>query len=244
VLVGLLAVTQPVAAQSETGLTLRLNRDWGYGGFGQIQGLFSMSVSGAEDLKRVVFLIDGEPIGEDTEAPFKFQFTTDDYEPGTRVMSAVGYTGDGQGLSTNEITAEFISADAAGKGMSKIMGPVGGLLLGLIVVMVAATLLSARKRSHVPLGQPRQYGISGGTICPKCNRPFALSFLGFNIGMGKLMPCPHCGRWSVVRRWPIDALRAAEQAELASADGQPQVADISEEERERKELDDSRYRDG
>jgi len=236
-------VARPVLAQTENILTLRLNRDWGYGGFGQIQGLFSMSVTGPDDLARVVFMIDGQAIGEDTATPFKVQFTTDAYQPGMRTMSAAGFTREGTRLDSNEITAEFVTAGAAGESTTKAMAPLLGLVGGLLVVMTLATVLSARKRTPVPFGQPRSYGLSGGTICPKCARPFALSLLGFNLGVGKLTACPHCGKWSVVRRWPLDALRAAEEAELARAAEGPLVQPLSDEERLRQDIEGSRYAD-
>ena len=93
-----------------------------------------------------------------------------------------------------------------------------GLLVPIIGASAAATLFAARRRGRVPLGQPRKYGISGGTICPKCGRPFALSFLGFNLGVGRLTPCPHCGKWFVARRLPQAVLREAEAAELEQAE--------------------------
>lgn len=56
---------------------------------------------------------------------------------------------------------------------------------------------------------------------------------------GQLDRCPYCGKWSVVRSLPLAQLRQAEQAELEQARGQ--IPEISEEERLKKELDDSRY---
>jgi DNA-directed RNA polymerase subunit RPC12/RpoP len=228
-------------AQDERGLTLRLSRDWGFGGFGQIQGLFSMRVTGPEDLVRVQFMIDGLTIAEDEEPPFSVQFHTDNYPSGMRTMSAAGETADGGVLQSNEIGAEFLSAEAAGKATTKFIIPLMGLVVLILALTAGFSLVAARKRKPVAWGQPRKYGLSGGTICPKCGRPFPLSLLGLNMGLGKFTACPHCGKWSVVRSRPLAELRAAEASELERAGEKPQVAERSSEEKLQQDLDDSRY---
>jgi len=85
--------------------------------------------------------------------------------------------------------------------------------------------------------------IFGIAICPKCQRPFPLHIYGMNLGIGKYDRCPHCGKWSLVRRQRLSELRAAEASELASAESDQPQPPLSEEERLRKELDDSRYLD-
>jgi len=231
----------PVQAQSEDELQLSMSRDWGYGGMGEIQGLFSMIVKGPDDLSRVVFMIDNESIGEDTEAPFRIQFTTDDYPPGTRTISASGYTIDGRELTSNQVTVNFVSADKANQMMTRILIPVIGLVVLAILAGTIGPLLMRRRRSQLPYGQPRKYGIKGGAICPKCNRPFPLPFFGLNLGVGMLTVCPHCGKWGFMRSRSLSELRSAEVAELEQAQVGAQVLDESEEEKLRKALDDSRY---
>jgi hypothetical protein len=122
-------------------------------------------------------------------------------------------------------------------------------VLVLVVVVTAAAvvgpLISARRRGTVPLGEPRKYGFNGGAICPKCQRPFPLPlFAGLNIGpWGKFMACPHCGKWGAMRPRPIEQLRAAEQAELAMVGQGALHIEESEEEKLRKELEDSKFHD-
>ena len=73
ILVNLLMVYGAFAQTSQ--LTLRISRDWGYGGLnGDIEGLFSMQASGPADLRRVDFFIDNSQIGEVVQAPFNLQF--------------------------------------------------------------------------------------------------------------------------------------------------------------------------
>jgi len=81
----------------------------------------------------------------------------------------------------------------------------------------------------------------GGAICPKCQRPFAIHLYGINLGLGKFDRCPYCGKWSVVRRTSLQNLRAAEEAELARAQEADRIPGMSEEEKLKKQLEDSKF---
>jgi hypothetical protein len=237
-----LSVVYPVRAQEDEQLTLRLNRDFGYGGFGNdIQGLFSMEIRNApENLARVVFTIDGELIAEDSEAPFKIQFSTESYPLGEHVLAAIGYLSDGQSIPSNSFTMDFVSPEAGWQAAGKIIVPILGIVLVVMLVSFITTFLTGRKQGAIPAGTQRNYGIKGGTICPKCSRPFAFKLLSLNMGpFHKLDRCPNCGRWGLFRRRSLDELRAAEAAEVSGA--QEYEPNISEEEKLRKELEDSRY---
>ena len=80
----------------------------------------------------------------------------------------------------------------------------------------------------------------GGGVCPKCKRPFALHIYGLNLIAGKFDRCPFCGRWSLVRRLPLEALRRVEAVELQAEQGAARLPDDSEEEY-RKQIEDMRY---
>ncbi|MDI6768878.1 MAG: hypothetical protein QMD04_04305 [Anaerolineales bacterium] len=239
ILVSLL-VSSSVHAQTEE-LILSFSRDFGYSsGAGDIQGTFSMKVSGPDDLVRVEFYIDEMKIGEDTEPPFRLQFITDNYPLGLHEMYAVGYTADGREYRSKVVTANFVSADEGWQTASKIMFPLLAVVFGAIILGFVVPMLMGRgKLTELPLGAERKYGISGGGICPKCKRPFALPLFSMNLGFSKLARCPYCGKVGVVRVQPLAKLRQAEQAELEQAEGQ--VPEISEEEKLKKELDDSKY---
>lgn len=237
ILLSLLAVT---AVSAQTGeLTLKMTRDWGYGGFnGDIQGLFSMKVTGPADLAKVVFYIDQTVIGEVNQSPFNLQFNTDNYPLGQHELSAVGYSSSGQEYRSNVIKATFVPASVGSKTTLSIVIPIlvvifGGLLLAMIV-----PLITGRKTVNLPAGSPRQYPL-GGAICPKCGRPFAVHIYGLNLGAGKFDRCPYCGKWSMVRRASMDTLHAAEEAELEGE--KAQVPEMSKEEKLKKEMDDSKY---
>jgi hypothetical protein len=230
--------------QSTDQLQLGINRDFGYGGFGNdIQGLFTAHINNPPDnLTRVVFLIDNTTMGEDTTAPFSLQFNTDSYPLGTHILSAVGYTSDGKEIDSNKITAQFVPASSATQAIVKFVVPVFGmiLLIGLISVFVPL-LLNKGKMASVPLGEQRKYGIGGGAICPKCSRPFPLRLWWLNLGLKKIDRCPYCGKWSFVRPSSMDDLRSAETAELANAQPDNPITGETEADKQKKELDDSRY---
>jgi hypothetical protein len=237
------STTVPTLAQSEGDLRLSMRRDWGYGGFGEIQGLFTLSARGPDDLARVVFLIDGEPIGEDVEPPFALQFNTASYPTGPRTLSAIGYTQAGRELNSNEIQTKFVPASRTTEALMTIVLPLVGLVVLVVVLALVISTRLTRRRGSVPLGQPRNYGASGGAICPKCERPFALSLLSLNLLTHKLSLCPHCGKWVRVRSRPLPELRAAEAAELEGVnEAMPREA-LSDAEKLRQQLEESRYID-
>ena len=238
-------LVQTAAAQEQTPLTISVNKDFGYNDFsGRIQGRFTVRAEGPDDLARVVFFIDGETLAEDNEAPFRASFDTATYPDGVHAFTALGYTTGGQELASKEVRKEFIS-------QSEGFGSTLKMVVPILVVVGGAILLSAffsirmgkRKLEALPPGAPRSYGMLGGTICPKCSRPFGLHLWGLNLMVGRLDRCPYCGKWSLVVRHSPDALRKAELAELEAAQETGQFQAPSEEERLRKELDESRYQD-
>jgi hypothetical protein len=232
--------------QSADQLQLSLSRDFGYGGFGNdIQGLFTAHIKNPpDDLTRVVFLIDDTSMGEDTTPPFSLQFNTDSYPLGTHILSAVGYTSDGKEIDSNKITAQFVPASSGTQAIVKIVVPIFGLILlmGLIAVFLPL-VLSKGKMSSLPLGSPRKYGIGGGSVCPKCGRPFPLRLWWFHVGFNKIDRCPFCGKWSFVRPRSLAELRDAEAAESAQTQPSTTVSGETDAEKLKKELDDSKFQD-
>jgi hypothetical protein len=215
-----------------------MSRDWGYGGFnGEIQGLFSMRITGPADLAGVDYFIDDTKIGEISEAPFNLQFSTDDYTLGSHRLYAIGYSSAGQEYRSNVLTANFVPKQSS----MKFILPVLGVVLGAVLLSALVPLLTGRrKRISVPMGAERHYGAGGGGICPNCHRPFALPLFSMNLGFSKLALCPFCGKFGLVRVELISKLREAEKAELewVKKDESPKT---HEEEELRKELDDSKY---
>ena len=245
VLISLLAV-HPAHAQKEQEFRLRLSRDFGYGSLtgNQIQGTFSMHITGPENLTRVVFYLDDQVLEEVDEAPFTLRFITDNYDLGVHALQAIGFTSTGQELRSNIIRTEFVSADQ-GSGMAiKIVGLTFGVIIfGMVIAVIFGNVLGKGKKTKLPLGAERRYGAMGGAICPKCSRPFAVHVFSFNLMTARFDRCPYCGKWSFVRRVGLDELKRAEKAELEWATPEPELAANKTESDLLKELDNSRYQD-
>ena len=233
-----LVIFSAASAQGEE-LTLSLTRDFGSGGLNDdIQGTFTIKASGPVNLERVQFFLDETVLGEDTEAPFAIQFVTDNYPTGAHAISAIGYTTDGKQISSKTISAVFMSKEEGSAAALKVIVPILLLVFVIKAISARSSMTDVRKGKKEPAGAPRSYAFGGG-ICPKCQRPFGFQLLGINMLIGRLMPCPHCGKWSLMKRASISDLQAAELAELDK--GKSQLFKNSEEEKRRKELDDSRY---
>jgi hypothetical protein len=237
--------TVSVLAQESGELRLGVHRDWGYGNGNQIQGRFTLEASGPSDLASVMFMIDESIIGEVTSPPFKIQFDTDDYAPGPHTLSAVGRSADGRTLTSPNRRFEFVSAEAAWQSVQRILLITFGLVGSLIVVMITVQFIPAfaGNKKHMPPGAPRSDSLLGSAVCPKCRRPFALHWWGFNLGFDKYDRCDRCGRWSLVRRATPEQLAAAEAGEPGAAQPEQSIVETTSDEKLKRQLDDSRYRD-
>jgi DNA-directed RNA polymerase subunit RPC12/RpoP len=244
-LFSLIMVMPGWAQTAEPGLQIRLSRTMGFSsGTGQIQGAFKIKASGPSDLSKVAFFIDDTLMGEVDQAPFELSFNTDSYSLGIHTFSATGSTTSGQQLASNTTQAEFVSPN---EGFQSVLGIIGPIVIFILVAIVIATLVpmlfTRGKTTKLPLGSPRNYAPLGGTICPKCGRPFGIHIYGINIVVGKLDRCPYCGKWSIVHRVSPQMLHEAEQAELSSNLPVQDQERQSEEDDLRKDIEDSRYRD-
>ena len=240
VLCSLLLAT-PVSAQAQTEQPYRvsLRRDFGYGAGMDIQGNMTLSLKGDESaVKRVTFLLDGEELFSKESAPFTFSFTTDDYPSGVHQLSARVETTDGQTFTTDALTYNFLSRQAASQSTRGIILPLLGLTVGIALISWLLQYLTSRKKPNS--GAAVSYnGFYGGAGCPKCSRPFARSFFGMNLVVGRLERCPHCGKWVMSRRASLAELEAAAEAERASAQTEETPVEPRSELKEM--LDDSRY---
>ncbi|MBN2044720.1 MAG: hypothetical protein JW757_06860 [Anaerolineales bacterium] len=236
-----LILAAPALAQEEAPeLEIDLNRDFGYGGFGnQIQGNFSIRVSGPDDLAEVQFYLDEILLGTDQEAPFRLQFVTDDYAPGIHQIYAVGTLAEGTQLRSREITADFLSAESAGEKTMELLVPILGFTVLAMVIAALVPMLTGKKGGKVTLGN---YGLAGGAVCPRCTFPFKRHYLSPNMLVGKLVRCPHCGKWAILPAASSNALSAAEERYLASQVESSEV-ELRPETSLKSALDDSRFED-
>jgi hypothetical protein len=247
-LISLTSLTSVAYAQDNNELTLKMRKDFGFNsGTGVIQGTFSLSVKGGEELVRVVYTIDGELMGESSDPPsFRFRFKTDDYPVGTHIFQAIGYSADGEQVYSNQLTRKFISSSESSSITAKLIGTIIGLIVLVFAVSFLISMLVGgkyRKGSNQSYSAPENYGPLGGTICPKCGMPFSRHIWGLNLGLGKFDRCPYCGKWSITYRASNAELRDAEQAAMNASKTEQPSPQISEEERLQKELEDSRYDD-
>ncbi len=231
-----LLLALPVLGQ-ENELTLGLSRDWGYGGLnGQIQGTFSFRVEGPDDLVSVQFFIDDQLVGTDTQAPWRYQFSTDSFALGPHQLHATGQTEDGETLTSNVISATFVSESEGWKAGLRIALP-------LILLAVAFTALGALISWRRDKGRVKRYGIWGAAICPRCSHPFGMHWWAPNLLNAKYDRCPHCGKWSQVRSAARADLERAEAMWLDQPEMPGLASSQSEAEALRKKLEESRFDD-
>jgi DNA-directed RNA polymerase subunit RPC12/RpoP len=121
-----------------------------------------------------------------------------------------------------------------------ILRVLGVVLVAILLSAFVPFLASRGKRTSIPLGTERNYGVSGGGVCPNCHRPFALPLISAHLRFSKLAACPYCGKWSLVRVESISKLCEAEKAELEWAKPE-KPSETPEAEKLRKEIDDSKY---
>jgi len=233
-----LMLAGPVWAQDGE-LRLLLSKDWGFAAGDQIQGLFTLSVRGPQEVASVRFELDSQEIAVVTQPPFALKFNTDKYPNGKHTFSATGHAADGRAIRSNAIHVEFVSAEVGWQVAQHIMLPLFAVV-GVVILLttVGPLVLSGKGQRRLEPGIPRKYGLAGGAICPKCRRPFALSF-SLNLVTRKLERCPHCGKWSLVPRASREALAAAEAAEVEAS--KPAVPEVSPEDKLLQQIQDSCY---
>jgi hypothetical protein len=237
-----LSALSGLAQAQDEELTLYVRRNFGYGGGSQIQGNFRLEIKGPANLVSVTYKIDEAILATTTEPPFRVDFETDSYPNGWHTLTAVGETADGRTLVSNERRFEFVPASVGFEAAGRIGGAIfAGVAVVMLIVMGVQVLVLGRDRAALPLGAPRSYGLLGGAVCPKCGRPFPLHIWGLNAVAGKFDRCDHCGKWSLVRRATPQALAAAEAAELAQSRPESPIAELSPEDRLRRELDETKY---
>jgi len=224
--------THGVYAQTEEAQwQLRLRRDWGYGMGSDIQGQLTLSLQGdTSQVEQVTFYFNGVKAFEQTEAPFRFSFNTNQFPAVINTMRADVLTRDGKLYTTLPLSYNFLSSKDANKNTGLLVG-------GIIGVALLITALSFVITSRGQGKDGKTGGMFGLAICKECGQTFPRSIFGMNIVVGKYERCPHCGKWQVTV--------PASEAEIAEANwaSQPEPVSISESSHERDELEESRFID-
>ena len=107
-------------------------------------------------------------------------------------------------------------------GIARVIVPILAVVFGAMAIPAITAMVNVRKGKKLPAGAARSYSFGGG-ICPKCQRPFGFQLLGIHMFGRKLTPCPHCGKWSVMKQATMSELHAAELAELDTEKAQIHV---------------------
>jgi hypothetical protein len=156
-------------------------------------------------------------------------------------VSAIGYTDDGRQLQSPTIQRQVVSDRDSSR-------PTLWIVILILVLSLGGRLISSwiANRGNKAVNQPAVTGPFGGTLCPQCGRPFAMHIWGFNVVVGKYDRCPHCGKWSLVRRVHPDILRNAAEAFMADEADEETAVPRSTDDPDSftKRLDDSRFDDG
>ena len=226
-----------------TEYTVGLRRDFGYGGGINIRGTFTISLVGKEDLvESVTFILDDAPMIVIQEAPYKFQFHTDDYGYGDHFLSAKVSLKGGSVEETPAIQYNFVSPEAEREQVVTILITIGSAILVTFIIfgIVQAIFMKGKPRRGKQPVEGRQYGLLGGTVCPKCGAPFPRHIWGLKLVVGRLDRCEYCRKWVMTTRATLEELREAETALTANlAEENYQIPDTETKD----ELDQTRYID-
>lgn len=248
-LVILFVIVLPVSTvlgAEEEGFEIRLNRDFGYGGFGnQIQGNFSIIVKDELDFVKVTYMMDEVEMGVLTEEPFRFRFDTDDYSPGNHEYWAIGELSDGTVLQSNRISAQVLSQEDANVDVGLILGIIfGTMIVGGVLSWVITEVISKKAKQGEYFDEdhmPKRFSLKGGTMCPKCGEPYAYNVFSANLLTHKFDRCPHCGKYALTRPMTRDAMLAQVKEKYGEIVVEEIQQPLNEEEKLRKQLDDSRF---
>ncbi len=245
IILALAMSVSPVFAQQEE-FRLGVTKSFGYSSGDQIRGTMKIYIIGtAASIKSVQYFIDGTQIGTGTAPSFDLSFQTTDYTTGYHDLSATVQTQDGRTVTVATRKFNFVTSQEEVSGVGRFLLPVLGIIVVVMVIAVGSQVLLFRKKFiNMPPGTPRNYGIRGGAICPRCKRPYPIHWWALNAGIRtKFDRCDFCGKWAVVGPKPIQELRAAEQAEMQVTEGSGTVIEKSEEEKLKEMIDKSKYSD-
>lgn len=234
-----LALSYGAVLAQDSPFSLRITRDWGYGNGTDINGRMSLSIKGDQaQIQQVTFFIDEGVMANVTTSPFKFQFDTNNYEPGLHRMTAEVKTTNGETFTTNRLVSNFVEKGEANQSMVKILTLVGGIAVASIGIQFFMQK-NANKNTRFDESGRVQYGVWGGAVCPSCGQPFNRSFFGINLVGVRLERCPHCGKFVAARRASTEQLDAAERRFRSAPEEQPLVK--SDQEKKQESYDDSKF---
>lgn len=124
-----IATSNVLTVQAQPSLSISFYKNNGYGWGNDINGIFTMNTETSDDVAYIEFYLDGNLLGNCTEAPFKWRFDTNDYELGLHTLKAVAYDAQGNN-ATSQVERNFVE-------------PQTGLLTVIIAVSVGVPIVCA-----------------------------------------------------------------------------------------------------
>lgn len=244
-LLALILFTHPASAQQSDEVRLNVRRSFGFSSGAQIRGTFSLDVVGSVSISSVKYFIDGNLMAEVAQAPFGFTFQTTSYSNGWHELYAEVKTIDNRTLRTAIRKYEFVSSEVEGQAVTGIVFPLLGAVVLITLIGVLSQILVFKRKglNNLPYGAPRNFGMMGGTVCPKCKRVFSIHWWGINAVAGKFDRCDFCGKWSIVRRMSQSDLQSAIQAELELSKPDMPAPTKTSTDKLKEAIDDSKYTD-
>ena len=137
----------PVVRAELFSTRLTLQRVSGADVMGHVAGTFRLAVAAPDDVQKVTFYLDGEPIAEAMAYPFTFQFDTAQFAPGEHRLEAVARRSDGSVATSNSLELAF-RTDNWQKAVRQSLF----LYAALLVVLGVCASLAIRRLMHL---QPR-----------------------------------------------------------------------------------------
>ncbi len=199
--------------------TIHVSKDFGYNMGSNIQGRFTIQLLGdTEKVSNATFYIDDIVLESVDNLPFSYQFETEQFDSGMHQFFAEVLLDDDQTITTPAVKYNFLSQKEANQQVRNLLLGIGGAVVGSValVALVQGLIISKGDKGNHQLGTPRHYGMLGGTICPKCGRPFPRHIWGINLLVGRLDRCDNCSKWVMTTRATPNTLKIAEEAEIES----------------------------
>lgn len=241
---GLLIAFPQTGLSQDEAYKVHLRKDFGYNMGSDIQGRFTIRLLGEEEkVSKVTFYIDDAVLQEDESAPFSYQFKTEQFDSGMHRLFAEVLLDDDHTVRTSTVQYNFLSRKEANQQMWTVLIGIGGAIVGSLLLVAIIQSLVIKKSGKGPhqTGMPRNYGILGGTICPKCGRPFRRHIWGMNLLIGRLERCDNCGKWVMTVRATPSALQSAEEAELEAIQEDEPIFPVQGDEKDL--IEDTKYFD-
>jgi len=204
---------------AEPTISLSINKIEGYNLGSDINGQFTVSAKVSSEVVRVEFYLNGTLQYNDTAgAPFSWTFDTTNYALGNYNITAVAYDSSGQ-QATAVLSQNFVEVPVF-----------WSIILPIIIVVGSIALIISYVWSLLKASNP--------TKCPKCGHTYTPNrILSIKLGnFAYFTRCPKCGNFF----WG-KSIKDKPKNDEPSPSTSPDT--LTEDERLRKDIDDSKYED-